>query len=142
MIPTESSPSNFVNSGGHYPPSFDWRIACRAKDFSIDEPYVEVTLIDGRRQRVCVERDGASFRLSTFVVKQGLVAALTDLPLQTWIRNSHAQLAGFRLDRKRRLVAEAWTPTIGLTPEDIRVYLRVLAQAANRFEYALTGKIA
>jgi hypothetical protein len=140
--PTERSPGNPAKGDGHNPESFDWPIVCRAKDLSINDPYVEVILPDGRRQSVCVERDGDSFRLSTFVAKQALVAALSDLPLQTWIRNSHTHLVGFRMDRKRRLVAEAWIPNVGLTPEDVRFYLRVLAQAADRFEYALTGKDA
>jgi len=89
-----------------------------------------------------VDRSSDSFRLSTFVAKQSLVASLGDLPLQTWIRNRHTHLVGFRLDRKRRLVAESWIPNIGLTPEEVCMYLRVLAQAADRFEYILTGKDA
>jgi hypothetical protein len=140
--PTEHLLANQAKPVDFKPEPFDWRIACRAKDLSINDSYVEVRLADERRQSVYVERDSDSFRLSTFVAKQALVAALSDLPLQTWTRNRHAHLVGFRMDAKRRLVAEAWIPNIGLTPEDLRLYLRVLAQAADRFEYALTGKDA
>jgi hypothetical protein len=125
-----------------YPESFDWSTACRAKDFSINCPYVDVSLPGGRRQSIFVEYDGGAYRLSTFIAKQAVVSALSDLPLQTWSRNNFAQLVGFRMDCKRRLVGEAWIPNIGLTPEDICFYLRVVAQAADRFEYALTGKDA
>jgi hypothetical protein len=74
--------------------------------------------------------------------RRPLVNLDADPPLQTWTRNRHAHLVGFRMDRKRRLVAEAWIPNIGLTPEDVGLYLRVVARAADRFEYTLTGKDA
>jgi len=124
------------------PESVDWRIACRAKDLTIDGPFVDVKLTDERGQSVCIEYDGDAYRLSTFVAKQALVSGLSDLPLQTWNRNKLAQLVGFGMDRKRRLVGEAWIPNISLTAEDIRLYVRILANAADRFEYALTGKDA
>jgi len=49
-------------------------------------------------------------------------------------------LMGFRIDRRGRLVGEAWVPKAGLTGEEFQLYVRHLAVEADRFEYGLTGR--
>jgi hypothetical protein len=121
---------------------FDWPAQCRAKDLSIHDNYVDVKLPSGRQQRIGVEYAGYAYRLSTFVAKQAFVASHPELQIQTWLRNGLARLVGFRADSKGRLVAESWVPNIELNQEDFRFYVRILAQSAGQFEYAMTGRDA
>ena len=80
------------------------------------------------------------FHLRAIVVRQSIVDALPNLPLQIWVRNRAVSLVGFRIDHRRRLVAEAWVPKAGITESEFQLYLRTLAVEADRFEYALTGR--
>lgn len=85
------------------------------------------------------ERDDA-YHFRAFVVRQSVVSSLPDLPVQIWLRNRAISLVGFRIDRKGRLVGEAWLPKIGLTVDEFRLYLRTVAIECDRFEYILTGR--
>lgn len=118
----------------------EWIRLCRAKDFSIDEPHVDVRFEDERRHRVTVEDEGDAYRISSFVVRQAVVASLPDLPIQLWIRNRSTQLVGFRIDRQQRLVGETWIPKAGVTPEEFQLYVRTVAAECDRLEYVLTGR--
>lgn len=118
----------------------EWIRLCRVKDFSIDEPHVDVRFEDERRHRVTVEDEGVAYRVSSFVVKQAVVASLPDLPIQLWIRNRSTQLVGFRIDRQQRLVGETWIPKAGVTPEEFQLYVRTVATECDRLEYVLTGR--
>jgi hypothetical protein len=88
---------------------------------------------------VSVKDEGEEYLLAAVVTRQA-VPLLSDLPVQAWLRNRGTSLLGFRIDRRRRLVAEAWVPKVGLTAEEFQMYLRAVAAEADRFEYSLTGK--
>lgn len=118
----------------------DWVRFCRGKDFTIEEPHVDVGLDDGRRHRVTVEDQPNAYQLMGIVVRQGIVATFPDAPIQAWLRNRATMLVGFRIDRQRRLIAEAWMPKAGLTADEFQLYLRRLAAECDRFEYVLTGR--
>ncbi len=118
----------------------DWGRLCRAKDFEVDESYIEVKCSGERRQRVAVEDQGDAYMISAFVVRQAVAASHPDFPIQAWLRNRALMLVGFRIDRQNRLVGEAWIPKAGLVAEEFQLYVRMLATECDRFEYALTGK--
>lgn len=118
----------------------EWVRLCRTKDFSVDEPHIEVNVHDGRRHRITINDEGESYRLSAFVVRQAVVSSVPDVPIQAWLRNRVMLLVGFRIDERGRVVAEAWVPKAGLTQEEFQLYVRTVAVESDRFEYALTGK--
>lgn len=119
-----------------------WLPFCDAPDLAASDPHIDVTFADGRTHRVRVEEQTEAYLLSGFVVRQSIVASLPDLPVQTWLRNRTVSLAGFRIDRRGRLVGEAWIPKVGLTAEEFQLYVRKLAVECDRFEYLLTGRDA
>ncbi len=118
----------------------DWMRFCRAKDLTVVEPNVDVRFRDERSHRVTVTDEGDAYLISGFVVRQAVTASIPDLPVRAWVRNRTTQLVGFRIDRRQRLVGEAWLPKAGLTPEEFRLYLRLVAAECDRFEYLLTGR--
>ncbi len=118
----------------------EWLRYCRAKDLTVTEPHVHVRFADERRHRVTVEDEGDAYLIRGFVVRQAMVRLIPDLPIQAWIRNRATQLVGFRIDNRLRLVAEAWVPKPGLTPEEFQLYVRTVAAECDRFEYILTGR--
>lgn len=117
-----------------------WTRYCRANDIAIDGTDVVVTFSDERHHRITVEEKDDCFVLCAFVVRQRVVSKLRDLPIQIWLRNRSVSLVGFRIDRKGRLVGEAWVPKAGLTAEEFQLYVRTVAVECDRFEYILTGQ--
>jgi hypothetical protein len=118
----------------------NWKSFCDASDLTVEHSDVLISFGDDRSHRVRVSESDDEFLLRAFVVRQAVVASITDLPLQVWQRNRAVSLMGFRIDKRRRLVGEAWVPKAGLTGSEFQLYLRHLAVEADRFEYALTGR--
>lgn len=117
----------------------DWTKLCRDKLFTLDGDGVIVNLADERQHRIEVRDDGDAYELQGIVARGAVVREHADLPLQAWQRNRTAELVGFRVDRRQRLVGEAWVPKAGLTATEFRLYLQRLAQACDRLEFLLTG---
>lgn len=117
----------------------EWVPLCDVGDLTVNEPHIEVAFKNERRHRVFVEDTDDSYQLTAVVARQRVVAQQTDLPLQAWLRNRATQLVGFRIDRRGRLVAEAWVPKAGLTAEEFQLYVRTVAAESDSFEYLLTG---
>jgi len=118
----------------------DWIRFCRARNFLVEAPDVDVILPDGRRHRVTVEEKENSYLINAIVIKKRMANQINDLAIQTWIRNRVTSIVGFRVDTKGRLLAEAWVPKLGLSKEEFQFYLNTLAMEADRFEYELTGE--
>jgi len=118
----------------------DWVRFCRAKDLTVIESNIDVRFGDERTHRVTVTDKGDAYLISGLVVRQAVAASIPDLPVRAWVRNRTTQLVGFRIDRRQRLVGEAWLPKVGLTPEEFQLYLRLVASECDRFEYLLTGR--
>lgn len=113
---------------------------CRASDLRVEGAVVEVTFADKRKHKITVSESDEAFELHGFVARQKLVAGLADVAGSVWLRNRATDLVGFRIDRKGRLIGEAWIPKVGLTAEEFQFYVRRLAVECDRFEYLLTGK--
>ncbi len=67
--------------------------------------------------------------------------ALHDDPHRwAWRRNRVSNLVGFRIDEKRRLLAETVAPAIELAQDEFVTYLLAVASEADRMELVLTAQ--
>lgn len=117
----------------------EWAKLCRADDLSVHGDAVDVTLPDGRRHNVSVRDGGKTYELCSIVARAAALREIDNIPLQAWQRNRSSQLVGFRVDKRERLIGEAWIPKVGLTAEEFQIYVRRVAAECDRFEYLLTG---
>lgn len=118
----------------------DWRAFCRdAGDVTVDGDAMDVMFANERGHRVVVRESIGSYELTGIVARASAVQDLEDAPLRAWRRNRTTQLVGFRIDRKGRLVGEAWVPKAGLSREEFLLYARRVAAECDLFEYHLTG---
>lgn len=120
----------------------EWQRLVRGREFDAGDDGVLVRL-GVRSQQLSVVDEGESYLLTTVVARARIVRGLgsiDDLLLRAWRRNRVTPLVGFRLDSRERLVAEAWVPKLGLTPEEFQMYLRTVARESDRMEFELTGE--
>lgn len=120
----------------------EWSRLCKVKDFSVMDSLIDVQFASGRHHKVSVEEHKEVYLLSSIVVRRSVVSSFTDLPINAWLRNRAIDLVGFRIDRKKRLIGEAWVPKAGLTPEEFQLYVRTVAMECDQFEFFITGKDA
>jgi hypothetical protein len=117
----------------------DWKNLCHGKGIAIEEDGVVITFSNGRKQKVEVRDSADTYELFGVVAKPGILEKISDVPLLAWRKNRGSQLVGFRVDKKGRLVGEAWVPKIGLEVEEFQLYLHCVAAECDHFEYLLTG---
>ncbi len=120
--------------------SFNWHRLCRPEDMTVEGRGILINVGDDRSHRVLVHEMDDEFFLRAYVVRQAVVNSIPDLPLRIWQRNRTVSMVGFRIDKRGRLVGEAWVPKTGLTESEFQLYVRQLAVEADRFEYELTGR--
>jgi hypothetical protein len=121
--------------------SSDWKQWCRDnEDIALDGDSVVVSFVGGRHQRIEVDDAGEAYELTGFVARPATLQPIPNAHLRAWERNRTTQLAGFRIDRRGRLVGEAWVPKPGLGADEFLHYVRRMAAECDRFEYILTGK--
>ena len=119
----------------------DWKRWCRGQEgLSVDGNGIVVTFVGGRHQRVYVDDVDGALELTGFVARQAALQSVPDAPLRAWERNRTTHLVGFRVDRKGRLVGEAWVPKPGLGADEFLYYVQRVAEECDRFEYILTGR--
>jgi hypothetical protein len=73
-------------------------------------------------------------------IVEALESSGEDPSAWAWRRNRVSHLVGFRVDRQRRVIAEAVMPTETLTSEEFEAYLLAVASEADRMELVLTGR--
>ena len=121
--------------------SSDWMRWCRSQeDIALDGECVVVTFVGGRHHRVEVVDAGEAYELTGLVARRVDLQSVPNAHLRAWERNRATQLVGFRVDRRGRLVGEAWVPKSGLGADEFLHYVRRMAAECDRFEYILTGK--
>lgn len=120
----------------------EWPRLCRTKDFSVNDSNIDVQFSNGRHHRVNVEEFKGVYLLISIVARRAVASSLSDLPICAWLRNRATALMGFRIDRKGRLIGEAWVPKAGLTAEEFQLYVRTVATECDQFEFFITGKDA
>lgn len=119
----------------------DWRRICRGEaGFSVEDDSIVVALADERRHRVEIGDTEDCYELLGVVARRSVVESVPECALRAWQRNRTTALVGFRIDRRGRLVGEAWVPKAGLTREELVTYVRAVAAECDRFEYVLTGQ--
>ena len=121
--------------------SVDWRRLSRDAGFAVRDAGIDVSFADGRRQFVHVEesKDG-QLRLWSVVASASTVQSLPGPHLHAWRRNRLTKLVGFRVDRRGRMVGEAFPPVVGLGAEEWELHVRTLARACDRVEFVLSGR--
>jgi len=118
----------------------EWQSWCKGeRDLTVDVAGVRVALDDDRGQVVQVSDGQDCLELSSVVLKASLVETIEDVVLRAWRRNRTTRLVGFKVDKRGRLIATAWTPLAGLTASEFLALVRRLAREADLFEYQLTG---
>jgi hypothetical protein len=121
--------------------SSDWKRWCRGhEDIARDGNGVIVTFVGGRHHRIDVSDAGEAYELTGFVARPATLQAIPNAYLRAWERNRTTKLVGFRINRRGRLVGEAWVPKPGLGADEFLHYVRRMAAECDRFEYILTGK--
>ncbi|HOY73866.1 MAG TPA: hypothetical protein PK749_01765 [Deltaproteobacteria bacterium] len=119
----------------------EWARMCQgAESIAIDEKGVMVELSNGRRHRILVRDQGDSYEFTAVVARPKALEKINDISLQAWKRNRAAQLVGFRIDSRGRLVGESWVPKTGLDADEFCLYIRRIAAECDHFEYVLTGQ--
>lgn len=119
----------------------DWRQMCRGvPGISVEGDAVVVAFADGRHHRVEVRETDETYELRGIVARKAELEGVPDVAIRAWRRNRTAQLVGFRIDQRGRLVGEGWTPKAGLAAQELLLLLRRVAAECDRFEYILTGK--
>jgi len=119
----------------------DWREFCRrSAELAVDGDGVVVTFENQRRHRLDVRETDETYVLTGVVARQAVFAEVPDAALRAWKRNRSTQLVGFRVDRKGRLMGEAWVPKAGLERAEFLLYVMRVATECDLFEYHLTGK--
>ena len=119
----------------------EWARMCQgAESIAIDEKGVMVELSNGRRHRILVRDQGDSYEFTAVVARPKALEKINDISLQAWKRNRAAQLVGFRIDSRGRLVGESWVPKAGLDADEFCLYIRRIAAECDHFEYVLTGQ--
>lgn len=116
-----------------------WQSLLRGREFRMEDGGVFVALGE-RAHRVDVIDSGEHYLLSAVVARPRVTDRIEDVALRAWLRNRATTLVGFRLDGRKRLVAESMVPKAGLTAEEFQVYARTVARESDRFEFELTGE--
>ena len=122
--------------------SRDWHSFCNDASCGIEDDSIDVDLVDGRSHRVRVESTSGAWQLTAVVATPSVLDQLDafDPPSnRCWLRNRLIDLVGYRIDRRGRLVANAWVPKLGLEAEEFVIQVRLLAREADRFEFLLSG---
>ena len=117
----------------------DWRDLCRRNGLSFRGDEIEIVLKGNRKHLLQVQEEPDAYRVSALVANAGIFNKVDDLPLLSWKRNHGAELVGFMVDGRGRLVAESWIPKAGLRGDEFEFYLHAVAAEADRYEYQLIG---
>jgi len=104
---------------------------------------VVATSAGSRRQRVRISRVGGHYAFATVILGAALVKRSKkrwrELAIHAWTRNAETDLVNFTFDRSDRLIGEIRHPADHLDPEELELYVKLLAAESDRFEYVLTG---
>ena len=118
-----------------------WRDLSHETGLRPNDDSIEVHFGDGRRQTVRVdEHPDGSIRLWSIVARPSALRNLHTPRLDAWNRNRLSEFVGFSLDRRGRMIGEAWVPPGELGADEWAFYVTSLARACDRYEYLLTGR--
>ncbi len=103
---------------------------------------LEVVFLNGRRQRITIEHQGERYVLTSVVLKTRQVEKIgrTEVLISLWQRNRETNAVAFSLDKRGQLVGRIEQLAETVDPEELALYLKLLARECDRFEYVLTGQ--
>lgn len=118
----------------------DWMMLCCAEEsITVDGNKLRVKLGEHRSHLVEINDAGEAIELKAIVARKIAISKINDLAIRAWCRNRATQLLGFKIDKRGRLMGEAWIPKVGLTNGELHLYIKKVAIECDRFEYLLTG---
>lgn len=115
---------------------------CKCEGLLLSESSLTVQFDSGRRHVVTISDEADHYLLRAVVVRRAIVESMEQPEIWSWRRNRSCALVGFRIDERRRLLAESWVPKAGLTADEFQMYARHLAAEADRVEHLLSGRDA
>jgi hypothetical protein len=123
----------------------DWRETARRAGFPVGKAdTTTVELHGGGSQRVefKVDEINDALRATSIIAAPSVLgkAAGDSAHRYAWVRNRLSDLVGFSVDRRGRLIGEAWIPLEGLTPDEFGLYVSELARVCDWHEFRLTGE--
>lgn len=122
----------------------DWRKLSREAGLTVGEgDDLVLPLGDQRQHRVWVEPNGERDLIRIWAVAarpSALPQNSDDAHLLAWKRNRVSDLVGLKVDRRGRLIGEAWVPTAGLDADEWALWVLAVARTCDRIEYLLTGR--
>lgn len=96
-----------------------------------------------RRQVVQLEERDEFYVFSSLVQRESKRASarqLRDLAYRCWCRNARKALVTFAMEPGGRVVGLIEQPKATLDHEELRLYVEVLAQECDHFEFVLSGE--
>ena len=118
----------------------DWRRFCQTVKYEVVDNTIRVKLAGERYHRVRVTEDGDNWRLEAAVSRRGVKLSPQELKLFAWRRNRAVDLVGFRIDKRQRVLGEAWIPITGTKAPEFRLVLDAVARECDLLEFTLTGR--
>ena len=118
----------------------DWRHELAADDLDVRGDEITVHFREGRTQRVRIVEAADAWHLTSVCARRRHVIDEEGLVERVWEQNARASLVGLRLDSRDRLIGELVLPKVGLTADELREAVRMLARECDRMEFVVTGR--
>jgi hypothetical protein len=120
--------------------SAEWRRLASSAGLTVRGKEILVGVPDGRHQTVYLDYEGdLMLRAWSVIARAAVVRQLEEPRLQGWRRNRLAELVGFRVDEKGRMIGETFVSSLGCTADELGAHIKALARACDRFELLLIG---
>lgn len=107
---------------------------------------IEVRLGRSKRKQVVHLEERHDFYVFRSVVQRAAPRTrprhLRDLAFRCWRRNARKALVTFTVDPRGSVVGRIEQPKATLDHEELRLYVEVLAEECDRFEFVLCGRDA
>lgn len=126
----------------------DWRSIARRAGYRVAaDDSITVVLEGGGAQVISLQRTGSgdTLRARSIIAGARLLLEAADGDSEwryAWERNRLSDLLGFTVDRRGRLISEAWIPLEGLTDDEFSIYVKELARISDWHEFRLTAEDA
>jgi hypothetical protein len=121
--------------------STEWQELCRSAQIAIRENEIDVLCGPSRHQRVYVDdTDPQLIRLWAIVATRGAAEQVHEVALQARKMNRFRELVRFKISEYGRMIGECWVPIAGISADEWRTYVNILARACDRLECLWTGR--
>src|SRR5688500_7838669 len=107
----------------------DWReLATGAPDLDASRGRIVVRLPNPRSHAVSVSESVDGYSLEAVIAGRHATSRIDAAAIKAWRRNRSSRVVGYRIDRRGRLVAHAWSSRAGITQELFQTIVRALAR--------------